>query len=64
MNRVEKTDSKCVVCKGSIVEGFEKRQTPGNGIMGPGGRTHEYEVFVGYHCENCGIAYAVLPKEE
>ena len=59
-----RTDGKCVVCEGEIVEVIEKEFDPMSGplIIGPGSRQQFHNVSKGYHCKKCGLKYAFIPK--
>ena len=54
----------CRVCSGEIVEVIVKEYDSKTGpiIIGPGSKTQYRKVSKGFHCKECGIVYAFLPK--
>ena len=59
-----KTDGRCVVCGGEIVEVVVSEYNPMSGplIIGPGSVNQFREVSKGYHCKNCGLKYEFVPQ--
>ncbi len=60
------TDGKCVVCGGRIVERRVQKYNPMSGppIFGPGSARQFYVASAGYHCQECGLKYAFIPKKK
>jgi DNA-directed RNA polymerase subunit M/transcription elongation factor TFIIS len=50
----EQEQARCVVCNGKVIEHHENRE----------GSTRHSMTVSGYHCEDCGIVYAFLPKKK
>jgi len=61
-----KTDGKCRVCGGEIVEKIVSKFDPMSGpaIIGPGSRQQFHNVSKGFHSRKCGIKYDFVPPAE
>lgn len=61
------TGKRCVICSGRIIEFFSFRYNDPlhrSVIIGPGSRQQYDRLSDGYRCEDCGVAYYCLPKDE
>jgi len=55
----------CVVCRGNIIKETEMRYDPSTGplVIGPGSQG-QYKMSWQYYCQQCGLSYAFLPKNQ
>ena len=59
-------EGKCRVCGGVVTETYSKQYDPRSGpmIYGPGSRNQYNWTSSGLYCQDCGLSYHKLPKND